>query len=167
MFQREYAVTAQGSTPFGPSFCLPFPETPLPFPSSGAIVEGTQMEKRKTTRIVFHVEAAMDTGGRTIRGKVENLSLSGIFVITSDRLPPGHRVEVFVYLSGSTSQLTVEAKGKVLRSDDRGIAVQFDEIDLDSFIHLRNIVALNEGDMDRIMQEFYQHLNENGFGAGR
>lgn len=100
--------------------------------------------------------------GRDTDGKEEN---------HANRIPcgsgDGHRVEVFLYLSGSTSQLTVEAKGKVLRSDDRGIAVQFDEIDLDSFIHLRNIVALNEGDMDRIMQEFYQHLNENGPGAGR
>ena len=125
------------------------------------------MEKRKTTRIVFRVEAVIGTGGKTIRGKVENLSLAGIFVVTSDRLPPGQRVEVTVYLSGSTSQLTVEAKGKVLRSDHRGVAVQFDEIDLDSFIHLRNIVALNEGDMDRTMQEFYQHRNKNAPGAGR
>jgi uncharacterized protein YhfF len=69
-------------------------------------------------------------------------------------------VNVEIHLSGTTSMLKVELKGRIVRAETRGMAIRFEEIDLDSFIHLRNIIAFNEGDGDKVMNEFYQYLKK-------
>ncbi len=119
-----------------------------------------EMEKRDATRIVFKVKAIVSVNGRKIRGNVENLSMTGMFLVTPENLPKAKKIDVEISLSGSTSRLKVRIKGSVVRSDTRGIALHFNEMDLDSFIHLRNILASNEGDGDKIMKEFYESIKK-------
>jgi len=49
-------------------------------------------------------------------------------------------------------------KGKIVRSTEDGIGVDFTEMDLDSYEHLRNLVLLNANDVARIEGEFKDHL---------
>jgi hypothetical protein len=48
--------------------------------------------------------------------------------------------------------------GKVLRRGEGFFSLQFQEMDLDSFTQLRNIIAYNAGDGDRVMREFIDSL---------
>ena len=41
-------------------------------------------------------------------------------------------------------------KGKVVRSAPEGVALHFDEIDFDSFFHLRNIIYYHTEDPDSL-----------------
>jgi len=116
------------------------------------------MERRKYRRVPFEVTAAVKTGRLSINGMVQNLSMNGMFIATVESITGDSPLEISITLSGSTSTLIITLKGRAVRQTDTGIAVEFREMDLDSFIHLRNIVAQNSGDPDAVYEEYYQSL---------
>ena len=65
----------------------------------------------------------------------------------------GTDVDVTLELSGTSSQVTLKMKGRVARQDADGIGLDFTEVDLDSFHHLRNIVLYNAGDPKEVDTE--------------
>jgi hypothetical protein len=115
---------------------------------------GAPVDKREFTRIVFQTEVNVRAGERKFSGVMENLSLDGLFVRSAGGAPAGSDVDLTISLSGSTSALTIELKGVVVRQDGEGMAIRFREMDLDSFIHLRNIVACNMGSDEELEKEF-------------
>lgn len=117
------------------------------------------MEKRELTRVAFNIEAAVKYGDQTFTGKVENLSLNGMFIQTAGKVKPRDTVEITIHLAGETSELEVNLTGTVIRTTPEGIGLQFQKVDLDSFIHLRNIVAYNSEDEDKVMEEFFKFIN--------
>ena len=120
------------------------------------------MENRNNARVPFHVNAVVKSKDREIEGDVENLSTGGMLFKTTDDLPLNEPVSVKIFLFGESSHLALEMTGKVVRKSDSGAAIQFTELDLDSFIHLRNIVSHNTPDED-IIQEFKDRRIWEGF----
>ncbi|MFO8048881.1 MAG: PilZ domain-containing protein [Desulfosudaceae bacterium] len=120
----------------------------------------TGSEQRRGTRVVFRVKAKMEYDGRIVEGEVLNLSLKGMLVDTDIDIPENQELAIKVYLSGTTSEVNLNMKGEVVRSDQTGVAIEFREIDLDSFIHLRSVVGYNEGDEDKVMKEFYNIIHD-------
>ncbi len=116
------------------------------------------MEKRNCTRVIFESEALVVYKDRTLRGTVENLSLNGLFLRIPEILPLNDTVEVEILLSGSSSKLTVNIQGLVVRQDDDGVALQIVGMDLDSFIHYKNIITYISGDEREIMNEFHRFV---------
>ena len=116
------------------------------------------MEKRKHIRVPFEVTATVDTGRGSIDGMVENLSMKGIFFATAETLPGDGPLEISINLSGSSSSLSMKLKGEVVRQTEAGIAIEFREMDLDSFTHLRNIIAQNCDDADAAYKEYCQSV---------
>ena len=112
------------------------------------------MEKRANSRVVFHIRARLDCDGRMIEGQVHDLSLRGMFLAAEERFTEGALVEAAVDLTGDSSQLTMTLRGVVTRVETGGVGIQFEDMDVDSFIHLRNIVSHNDGDPEKIMAEF-------------
>jgi len=90
--------------------------------------------------------------------ETSDLSLKGVSVhgVTGRRI--GEPCEVELYLIGSTSNLHLNMKGEVVRVRKDGLALRFFAIDLDSFIHLKNIITHNLGDQDQVEEEFSHHL---------
>ncbi len=116
------------------------------------------MDKRKYRRVPFHVTATVQTGQISLTGSVENLSMKGMFFNTKESLPSDCSLEISIILSGTSSLLSVKANGFALRQTDAGVAIEFSEIDMDSFIHLKNIVALNSGDADAVSEEYFHAI---------
>ena len=119
------------------------------------------MQKRKFSRVEFKSEAFVQREGLQIKGEVDNLSLKGMFLNTAQKHPLNEAVDITIYLSGTSSELAINLKGIVVRHEDRGIAVNFNWMDLDSFIHLRNVIAYNMGDKDAVMEEFFNYMRAN------
>jgi hypothetical protein len=92
----------------------------------------------------------------TISGLVDNLSMKGMFLKTQESLPGDGLLEISIVLSGASSLLSIKVKGCAVRQTDEGIAVEFQEMDIDSFVHLKNVVALNSDDADAFYEEYYQ-----------
>ncbi len=116
------------------------------------------MDKRRTTRVPFNIESAVKYQDKTIKGEAVNLSLKGMMFKSSEEIPLNTALDIVIFLTGSTSRLTINLKGIVVRIDKMGTAIEFEEIDIDSFIHLKNIVAYNDGNQDKIMDEFYKTM---------
>jgi len=112
------------------------------------------MEERVVKRVPFHVKAYIHFDSTDISGEVENLSTSGMLIKTGESAPLDTLVEVVLSLTGTTTELKLNFLGRVIRSDAEGIALQFTEIDLDAYIHLKNIVVYNSSDSAGIIREF-------------
>lgn len=111
-------------------------------------------EQRKRTRVNFHALVDLDSGEKRLKGlESRDLSLKGLFVITEERMGKGVPVDVTLDLSGSSSKVSLKMKGKIARIDEEGMAVDFTEVDLDSFYHLRNIILYNSGEPNDVDDE--------------
>lgn len=101
------------------------------------------MNGRNKPRVVFHVNASLEYDGATVNGDVENLSTNGMFMNISANIPVNTHVEVTIFLSGTSSELSLKISGIIIRKETNGVAVKFNEIEFDSFIHLKNIIEFN------------------------
>jgi tRNA 2-thiocytidine biosynthesis protein TtcA len=111
-------------------------------------------EQRRRTRVNFQTEADVAAGERRLTGlTTRDLSLKGLFVVSDETFPEQTPVSVILRLTGSTSDLALNMDGRVVRTTAEGMAIDFVEIDLDSFFHLRNIVQLNTGEPAEIDEE--------------
>jgi Tfp pilus assembly protein PilZ len=113
--------------------------------------------KRKFSRVDFKIVATVKHGPNRFIGAVSNLSLGGVFLDTDQKPPVGVVVDISVALDDQPEN-AVEITGRVARVTDEGIACTFDKIDFDSYIHLKNLVALNLGDESKIQEEIFDHL---------
>jgi len=116
------------------------------------------MERRKNRRVPFQVIATVHTDQISTKGMVDNLSMKGMFLTTMDTLSGDSPLEISIILSGSSSFLSIKLKGRVVRQTEAGIAIEFQEMDLDSFTHLRNIIAQNTDDADAAYAEYCRSI---------
>lgn len=127
---------------------------------SKSVVGSDVMEKRKFVRVPIRLEAFVTCASHTFRAEIKNLSLNGMLLGTSEAVAEGETVSVILYLIGAEQRLDLSIclAGKVLRCGNGHVALKFQEMDIDSFTQLRNIIAYNLGDADLVMKEFFESL---------
>lgn len=118
------------------------------------------MGTRKFSRVNFNVSASIKAADRQFQGSIENLSMNGLFLVTRERLEEGESVEITIFLTGSVPEISVNFSGKVTRVTDDGLGFTFDKIDLDSYTHLKNIIAYNIDDAEKVQEEIHQFIDE-------
>ena len=118
------------------------------------------MSTRKFSRVQFNVEATIKAGERQFQGGVENLSMTGMFLVTDERLVEGEAVDITIILTGTEPPISVNFNGKVSRVIGNGMGFIFEKIDLDSYMHLKNIVAYNIDDAEKVLEEICQSIDE-------
>ena len=118
------------------------------------------MSTRKFSRVNFHVDATVTAEMHQLHGKVENLSMSGMFLVTATQLQLGQPVNISIILSGASPEINVRISGKVCRTAENGLGFTFEKMDLDSYTHLKNIVAYNTDDADKILEEIHHAIDE-------
>jgi hypothetical protein len=118
------------------------------------------MSTRQFSRVCFRIAATIRASGRQFQGKVENLSMRGMFLLTEERLAMDEPAEIKIVLSGTSPELVIDLNGIVSRISDNGIGFFFDKIDLDSYMHLKNIIAYNIDDAEKVMDEIYNSIDE-------
>ncbi|HBV98294.1 MAG: hypothetical protein JL50_19660 [Peptococcaceae bacterium BICA1-7] len=119
------------------------------------------MERRRFSRVDFHMGAIIRYRHKSFRGEVQNISLNGVSIKISEKIAAGEIVEVMISLTGDSSCLSINLEGVVLRTGEEGIALQYRKVDLDAFIHLRNIVSYNLDNSDKVMEEFQSFIGGN------
>ncbi len=118
-----------------------------------------EKDKRDFIRVPLKTEVAVRTGGRVIRAAVDlNLSMNGIAFRTDQAVPAeGAACTVQIFLTGLEQRIAIEAEGAVVRTVPGSLAVEFTELDLDSYHHLRRLILSNTNDPDRAEREFEAH----------
>ena len=112
-----------------------FPSSAFPLKTQRIIIV---IEKRKVERFDLQLEAFVSLPGETSDTDMGNLvtrdiSMNGVFLITDTPLPVGAKVNVdmILTLGGKKKQNSqkawIKASGKILRTDNQGMAVGFDD----------------------------------------
>ena len=118
------------------------------------------MSTRKFSRVHFNVGATIRIGDRQFQGAVENLSMTGMFMLTNEQLPEGKIADITIVLTGTLPEIAVNFTGVVTRIAEDGVGFTFEKMDLDSYMHLKNIIAYNIDDSDKVMEEIGHSIDE-------
>ncbi len=118
-------------------------------------------EARRFTRIPYQSEVLMNAKGQWFRGMSENLSLYGVYVISSSRVEIDSVVELTISLppaDTTSDEEYIDVNGIVVRQDENGIACEFREVEVDAFINLKNVISSQCENRSLVMDEFYHYL---------
>ncbi|HIJ85183.1 MAG TPA: PilZ domain-containing protein, partial [Magnetococcales bacterium] len=101
-------------------------------------------ERRNFSRVDFHHEIILtNQDGQVFRGAFSDVSLRGM-LFQSNVLP---RMKDNIQGNLRLGDIDLVIQGIVVHSSEgRGAAIQFQDLDLESFSHLRRLVSLNLGD---------------------
>lgn len=84
-----------------------------------------------------------------------SVSMSGLRIPYKGALPePGTACHVAIVLRAFDHRLPIEAAGRIIRSDPGSLAMEFVELDLDSYQHLRQLILNNTDEPEKAEQEF-------------
>jgi hypothetical protein len=118
------------------------------------------MEKRTFARIAFKTKAIVRQKDSTVIGVVENLSLAGIFLKTPERLGLNRLVKIELLFTGTSSQISIILDGKITRHENIGMGIEFRNLDLDAFFHLKNLITYNTDKIDKVKKEFQKYAKK-------
>lgn len=110
--------------------------------------------RRDFTRVSARLVVEIASGAGTLSGKVENLSLNGVALTCSHSLTLGTRCRVSLVLAGADPAVRIEVAGTVQRVAPGSLGIAFDEIDEESYVHLRSLILLNADNADHVEDEF-------------
>lgn len=83
-------------------------------------------ERRSRLRIDYRALITICIEGQpAITGECTNVSMDGVFVLTTKKLAVGSKCGVKIALQGPSSTLTIDIKGTVSRSSHDSLAIQF------------------------------------------
>lgn len=116
-------------------------------------------DKRGFSRVPFNTEVEVHLQGRTIRScDGVDLSMSGIRLAVGDENPVAcSSCRVKIVLRALENGLLIEANGRVIRSEPGSLAIEFSELDPDSYYHLRQLILNNAVDPEKAEKEFTAH----------
>ncbi len=108
----------------------------------------SKREQREAERIRFESQITIRTGDDTVEATADsrNISLKGIYLVPEKKIPVDTPCTLAITLTGKGSQMIVTIPGKICRHDGRGTAVAFLDMDVDSFVHIKNLVNLHSSE---------------------
>lgn len=109
-------------------------------------------DRRQGLRVDFDTEVTVsaENGTKKYKGSSRDLSLRGVFIYTDDQLEIKTACSIEILLLGMKDELILMMDGHVVREEEKGYAIYFDSVDLDSYTHLKNIVKYNAPDSDGV-----------------
>lgn len=116
-------------------------------------------KQREFTRVSTKFNVIVTADGKSFQSaRTRDLSIKGVSILTEILIPVGSDCRVAIQLGSPDSGIQVRAQGTVVRRTTDGLAIQFKEIDVDSYNHLRNMVLLNSKDEEKMEEEIHDHV---------
>ena len=113
--------------------------------------------RREFTRVRIQLDAEISADDKaSIGGVAQDLSLNGVYIPSTGKLPIGTECTIALFLDGRDIRL--EVLGKVTRQNDDGMAIEFTGVPLDDLEHLRNLIRFNADDPNAVEDEFDSHI---------
>lgn len=115
---------------------------------------------REFTRIPIHVMVEVKAGKVVLRtDKTLDLSMKGVGFLADKSLPVGTDCTVFILLGNENNGVNISVEGRVTRSAESQMAIEFTKIDLDSYEYLQNLVMHNaHASHDVVEEEIQNHI---------
>ena len=80
--------------------------------------------------------------------------MAGIFLKTPERLGLDRLVKIELLFTGTSSQISIILDGKITRHENIGMGIEFRNLDLDAFFHLKNLITYNTDKFDKVKNDF-------------
>ena len=113
-----------------------------------------QNEKRGRIRSKYDTTVAIIYNDQTISSKhTKDISLNGLFVITDHKIPQGQECKIVITLNSQVADLTLRLNAQVIRTTEEGVALNFKEMDIETYQHLKNIVLYNSEDPEAFLEQ--------------
>lgn len=118
-----------------------------------------RQDLREFTRCNICLKAEVRlANGILLEGETENISMKGLWFRTERTFPKDTPVKIHLYLSGTQDKESLDIRGSVVRIEADGMGIRFEEIDSDSVEHLQRLLMYNAIEIDKMHQEFEEHL---------
>lgn len=121
--------------------------------------QSPKQDLREFTRCKICLKAEVRlANGILLEGETENISMKGLWFRTEKTFPKDTPVRIHLYLTGTKEKEALDIRGHVVRIEANGMGICFEEIDADSVEHLQRLLMYNAEEIDKIHQEFEEHL---------
>lgn len=127
------------------------------------------MDHRRRTRVSARKQTTLSWSGGECEGSLVNVSLKGCLLggARGDLPPEGREVSLRIHLETDTPDFDVQLHAVVIRHVAGGIALDFTEVEMESFRHLLRLVQYNASDPDSIEEELGVSAFKAADGVGR
>lgn len=117
-------------------------------------------EKRKSIRVIFtrNVKVVIGDVSQGLY-PIRNLSIAGLYIEGKFEIVPGAPCRLELHETGRNSSLILTFHATVVRVEDQGIAVEFDEMEEDSFMFLQTMVLYSSDDPIGVAENFLEHFS--------
>ncbi len=89
--------------------------------------------------------------------EIRDVSMNGIFLESPKQLPVGTECKISIFLGEGPEAPKIETDGRVQRLTSEGMAVEFTQIEVEGFGHLRELVLKNTDQVLKVEKEFRSH----------
>jgi len=114
-------------------------------------------ERRLFTRIPFVANVEVVIDGVPHPAELHDISLMGVLVRAEAGVEFELGTPVRVHLALDQERtVVITTQGSIVHSADGRLGCRFEQVDLDSMIHLRRLMELNLGDAERVKREIYE-----------
>jgi len=111
--------------------------------------------RREFTRVDAEIMVETSIGDAVMaRGVTRNISAKGAYISCDHHLAPGTPCKMVLFLAEERSPYSIEVEGKVIRTEKKGIAVEFAKMEVVSLEHLKSIILHNSTNQSLIEAEF-------------
>ncbi len=118
--------------------------------------------QREFSRVDVPVRVEIERQGQDVFIAVaHDVSLNGLRIQSDEHFEADCMCDVKVILGedgGEEKPVVIEAHGCVVRSDGPFVAIHFDNLELEGYNHLKNLILYNALDSDQIEREFDAHI---------
>ncbi len=106
---------------------------------------------RRFSRVELSAQATVEYGDKTITCEIMEISLRGLLIKTGEKIPVNQRV----HIKASYFRKSFHFPATVIYENEHGLGLKIDEINLPSFIQLRELIASKIEDPDAVIQETF------------
>lgn len=126
------------------------------------MVEVSEMDKRNFLRTKYTSRALLEINGEVISGELVNISLNGAMIKSrdTDKFKVDDKIGIQMFITNYGTAVKIDSQGVVVRVAENELGIRFETMDLDSFTHLRNVIAYNTGEYDKIMEELVNNAKD-------
>lgn len=114
------------------------------------------MNKRGRMRVKFRTTTELITdSGEVLLCSSRDLSTSGVMLLLDRELDSGKEYTIRIRLNSDdpANGIDISIKASIARIEESGYAFTFDNMDIDSFTHLKNLVMYNTDRVEEFMEE--------------